>query len=78
MNLSRLDQITFHFKGDKQQESRTLICKKVILSPNSDKKKENTPCGYVLFSYIKAMIGFEPMKDGFADRCLRPLGHIAM
>ena len=24
------------------------------------------------------MIGFEPMKDGFADRCLRPLGHIAL
>ena len=29
------------------------------------------------FSVLKAMIGFEPMKDGFADRCLRPLGHIA-
>ena len=30
-----------------------------------------------LSSIKEAMIGFEPMKDGFADRCLRPLGHIA-
>ena len=37
------------------------------------------PASMVLqdFFTVEAMIGFEPMKDGFADRCLRPLGHIA-